>query len=75
VIGVAVLASVFSANGSYASPQAFTSGLTAAIPIGAVVLAIGAVLALLVPRMAPARADEQDRARARAGTSEGAVAA
>jgi len=49
VIGVAVLASVFSANGSYASPQAFTAGLTAAIPIAAVVLAIGALLALLVP--------------------------
>jgi EmrB/QacA subfamily drug resistance transporter len=49
VIGVAVVASVFSANGSYASPQAFTSGLTAAIPIAAVVLAIGALLALLVP--------------------------
>ena len=75
VIGVAVLASVFSANGSYASPQAFTGGLTAAIPIGAVVLAIGALLALLVPRLAPARAEEQERARARAGTAEGAVAA
>jgi nitrate/nitrite transporter NarK len=50
VIGVAILASVFSANGSYASPQAFTAGLTAALPIAAVVLAIGAVLALQVPR-------------------------
>ncbi len=51
VIGVAILASVFSANGSYASPQAFTAGLTAALPVAAVVLAIGAVLALLVPRL------------------------
>ncbi len=49
VIGVAVLASVFSAHGSYASPQAFTDGLTAALPIAAIVLAIGAGLALLVP--------------------------
>jgi EmrB/QacA subfamily drug resistance transporter len=49
VIGVAVLASVFSAHGSYISPQAFTSGLTAALPIGAAVLAAGAVIALLVP--------------------------
>jgi EmrB/QacA subfamily drug resistance transporter len=56
VIGVAVLASVFSANGSYASPQAFTSGLTAAIPVGAIVLGIGALLALLVPRMYSAAA-------------------
>ena len=34
VMGVAVLASVFSANGSYASPQAFTDGVVAALPIG-----------------------------------------
>jgi EmrB/QacA subfamily drug resistance transporter len=49
VLGVAVLASVFTANGSYASPQAFVDGVTAALPIGAVVLAAGAVIALLVP--------------------------
>jgi len=51
VIGVAVLASVFSANGSYASPQAFTDGLTAALPVAAVVLAIGALVATLLPRI------------------------
>ena len=49
VMGVAVLASVFSASGSYASPQAFTDGLLAALPIGAAVLAVGALAALLVP--------------------------
>jgi MFS family permease len=49
VLGVAVLASVFSANGSYASPQAFSDGVTAALPIGAAVLAAGALMALLVP--------------------------
>ncbi|MDT4930272.1 MAG: hypothetical protein QOF92_3139 [Pseudonocardiales bacterium] len=54
VIGVAVLASVFSARGSYVSPQAFTDGLTAALPVGAVVLAVGALIALLVPKLAPA---------------------
>jgi MFS family permease len=54
VIGVAVLASVFSAHGSYVSPQAFTDGLTAALPVGAVVLAVGALIALLVPKLAPA---------------------
>ena len=47
VMGVAVLASVFAANGSYESPQAFTAGVTAALPVAVVVLAIGAVLALL----------------------------
>jgi MFS family permease len=48
-LGVAVLASVFAANGSYASPQAFTDGLTSAAWVGAAVLAVGAVIALLVP--------------------------
>jgi EmrB/QacA subfamily drug resistance transporter len=48
-LGVAVLASVFTSAGSYASPQAFTDGLTSAIWVGAAVLAAGAVIALLVP--------------------------
>jgi MFS family permease len=49
VMGVAVLASVFAANGSYASPVAYTEGLVAALPVGAAVLAAGAVAALLAP--------------------------
>jgi len=49
VMGVAVLASVFSANGSYASPQAFSDGVVAALPIAAAVLGLGAVIALFVP--------------------------
>ena len=52
VMGVAVLASAFSGGGSYASPQAFTDGLVAALPIGAAVLALGAVAALFVPGLA-----------------------
>ena len=48
-LGVAVLASVFAANGSYASPQLFTDGMTAAAWVGAAVLAAGALVALLVP--------------------------
>src|SRR5262245_1550182 len=48
-LGIAVLATVFSAHGSYASPAAFTDGMTSAIWVGAAVLAFGAVLALLVP--------------------------
>ncbi len=51
VMGVAVLASVFAGNGSYASPVAFTDGLTAALPIGAAVLAAGALAALFVPAL------------------------
>jgi EmrB/QacA subfamily drug resistance transporter len=49
VMGVTVLASVFSAHGSYASPQTFSNGLVAALPVGAAVLAGGAFMALLVP--------------------------
>jgi EmrB/QacA subfamily drug resistance transporter len=54
VLGVAVLASVFTANGSYASPAEYVAGMTAALPIGAVVLALGAVAALLIPGREPA---------------------
>ena len=50
VLGVAVLASVFSAHGSYATPSSFAAGLTAALPVGAAFLAAGSVIALLVPR-------------------------
>ena len=39
VLGVAVLATVFAHNGSYASPAAYTDGMTAAIWVGAAVLA------------------------------------
>jgi EmrB/QacA subfamily drug resistance transporter len=49
VLGVAVLASVFTANGGYESPQAYVDGMTAALPIGAAVLGLGALLALLIP--------------------------
>jgi nitrate/nitrite transporter NarK len=49
VLGVAVLATVFSHNGSYASPQAYTDGMTSAVWVGAAVLAAGALAALLVP--------------------------
>jgi hypothetical protein len=50
ILGVAILASVFSAHGSYATPSSFAAGLTAALPVGAAFLAAGAVIALLVPR-------------------------
>jgi EmrB/QacA subfamily drug resistance transporter len=49
VMGVAVLASVFAANGGYESPQAFTDGVGAALPVAVVMLVIAAGLALLIP--------------------------
>ena len=57
-LGVAVLASVFAASGSYASPQAFVDGMTSAAWVGAAVLAVGALLALLVPGKPRAAAQE-----------------
>jgi MFS family permease len=49
VLGVAVLASVFSANGSYASPTTYVAGLAPAVALGAVLVAVGAVVALAIP--------------------------
>jgi predicted MFS family arabinose efflux permease len=49
VMGVAVLASVFTASGGYESPQAFVDGLVPAMYVGAAVLAAGALVALLIP--------------------------
>lgn len=49
VFGVAVLASVFSHAGGYESAQSFTDGLTPAVEVGAGVVALGALSALLLP--------------------------
>jgi EmrB/QacA subfamily drug resistance transporter len=49
VFGVAVLASVFSAQGGYASPQTFVDGAAPAVIVGAGVVLIGAFGAILIP--------------------------
>ncbi len=49
VFGVAVLASVFSAVGGYLSPQSFVDGMTAAVWVGAVAVALAGVAAVLIP--------------------------
>jgi sugar phosphate permease len=49
VVGVGVLAAVFSANGSYASPRAFGSGAGAALAVAAALAGAGAVIALFAP--------------------------
>lgn len=49
-VGIAVLASVFTANGDYASPAGFAAGLQPAVWVGAAVVAAGAVIAFLLPR-------------------------
>jgi EmrB/QacA subfamily drug resistance transporter len=49
VLGVAVLASIFTGAGSYASPQAFVDGLIPALWVGVSVLAAGALVVLAFP--------------------------
>ncbi len=49
VFGVAVLASVFSSNGSYATPSTFVDGLVPAVWVGAAIVTVGAVVALALP--------------------------
>jgi EmrB/QacA subfamily drug resistance transporter len=49
VLGIAVLATVFTSHGGYESPAAFVSGLTPAMWVGAAVLAVGALIPLVVP--------------------------
>jgi hypothetical protein len=49
VLGVAVLATVFTETGGFGSPQAYVDGLIPAVWVGAGVLALGALGALLVP--------------------------
>ncbi len=59
VLGVAVLASIFARYGGYESPVTFNDGLVPALWVGAIVVAIGAVSALLIPRRTrPAEAYE-----------------
>jgi MFS family permease len=50
VFGVAVLASVFTSYGGYESGAAFVDGLVPAVWVGAVVVGIGALAALFIPR-------------------------
>jgi MFS family permease len=57
VLGVAVLASIFARTGGYESPVTFNDGLVPALWVGAVVVGVGAALALLIPRKR--RAQEQ----------------
>ncbi|MFD9884993.1 DHA2 family efflux MFS transporter permease subunit [Streptomyces alboflavus] len=49
-LGVALMASVFSAQGGYGSPRAFVDGLEPALWVGAGVVGLGAVAAGLLPR-------------------------
>jgi EmrB/QacA subfamily drug resistance transporter len=49
VLGIAILATVFTSHGSYASPHRFVDGLVPAMWVGAAVLAAGAIIAAVLP--------------------------
>jgi MFS family permease len=53
VLGVSVLATVFSAHGGYASPQNYVDGLIPAVWVGSAVLFVGAFVALGIPSKRP----------------------
>jgi EmrB/QacA subfamily drug resistance transporter len=50
VFGVAVLSTIFSQSGSLSSAKTFVDGVVPSLWVGASVVAIGAVVALLIPR-------------------------
>jgi predicted MFS family arabinose efflux permease len=50
VFGIALLGAVFSSSGGFLSAQDYVNGLRPAMYVGAVVVTIGAITALLVPR-------------------------
>jgi hypothetical protein len=58
---VAVLAAIFSANGSYASPQTYVDGILPAIAVGAAVVAAAALLATRLPRLVTALREVEPR--------------
>jgi EmrB/QacA subfamily drug resistance transporter len=65
-LGVAILGAVFAAQGGYETPDAFTDGTVPALWIGAGAVALGALVALLIPGR---------RRTALAGTEEAAATA
>ena len=68
VFGVAVLASVFSAVGGYATATTFVDGMTAAVWVGAAVAGLGTFAALAIP-------GRRATVQALAGSDDGRVAA
>ncbi|MFD0441374.1 DHA2 family efflux MFS transporter permease subunit [Streptomyces chartreusis] len=74
-IGVAALAAVFSAQGSYESASLFVDGLTPALWVGASAVAIAAALAFTIPghRKAGGRASESQTSTDSPATTPAAV--
>jgi MFS family permease len=54
VLGVALLTVVFATTGGYGAPEPFVAGLRPALWAGTVIVLLGALAAILVPRPVPA---------------------
>jgi EmrB/QacA subfamily drug resistance transporter len=71
VLGVAVLATVFTGSGGYSSPQAFVDGLIPAIWVGVAVLGVGALVVLALPFDTRQRAAVPDESGSQHGAHRG----
>jgi MFS family permease len=74
VLGVSVLATVFTAHGSYLSPQSFVDGLVPAMWVGVAVLGTGALIALALPFSTRASAEQHAAEESAAATGRESVA-
>jgi len=74
VLGVSVLATVFTSRGGYGSPQQFVDGLVPALWVGAAVLGAGALTALVLPFSSRAAAREHAALESAALDGERAIA-
>ena len=70
VLGVAVLASMFSAHGGYASPQSFLSGVVPALWVAVGVLGFGAITVLALPFKTTEAEASAERGEPRLGAAE-----
>ena len=75
VLGIALLATVFTSHGSYASPEAYVAGLKPALWVGAAVLAAGALIPLVLPFSTRASAAEHAAAETADAAAAGQPAA
>ncbi|MGW1889330.1 DHA2 family efflux MFS transporter permease subunit [Streptomyces sp. NPDC002004] len=62
-LGIAVMSSIFSAQGGYESAQSFVDGIRPALWVGASAVALAAVAALCIPRLRPSAPQEQGAAQ------------
>ncbi|OQR60178.1 MFS transporter [Streptomyces maremycinicus] len=68
-LGIAIMASIFSAQGGYESGQAFVDGLRPALVTGSAVVALAGFAALLIPARRAAGPVAKDSSAARDGDS------